>query len=145
MSFPPPKKKPGIGLLIGIGPAGRDSGPPMPKKYSTPGTEQGPPPRPNHQEPDQDEKPMAGRGGGAGGGVQIGPEDVEYKSGDLCGKCAHMGGDGMCMKYQFPVDEEGHCEAGFEPAGGQGQGGPGEMEPDQDDMSNGGGAGAWRG
>lgn len=54
----------------------------------------------------------------------VGPEDVDYSSGDLCGSCEHMGEDGNCSKYGFPVSQDGHCEAGYEPKGGE----PGEQE-----------------
>lgn len=43
------------------------------------------------------------------------PADVDYSANDLCGSCAHMGEDGSCVKYRFPVEESGHCAAGYEP------------------------------
>ena len=94
-------KKP-LGIMIAVGKPG-----PPPPKFRVGGDE---PPSKAEPEPDQDDRnrPQVG-------GYQVGPEDVEYKSGDLCGSCAHMGNDGNCMKYGFPVDEQGHCEAGYEP------------------------------
>lgn len=55
------------------------------------------------------------------------PQDVDYSANDLCGSCAHMGEDGSCVKYKFPVEETGHCAGGFEPreAEGGGEGGLG--------------------
>ncbi len=64
--------------------------------------------------------PMEGSepsGGEAGG---ISPEEVDYSANDNCGTCTNMGGDGNCTKYNFPVEETGHCEAGYESKDGNG-------------------------
>ncbi len=55
---------------------------------------------------------------GATGVKGITPEEVDYSDSDLCGQCLHMGDDGNCDRYGFPVQESGHCEAGFEPLAG---------------------------
>ena len=96
-------KKP-LGIMIAVGKPG-----PPPPKFRAGGDE---PPSKTEMEPDEDDQGKSASG--------IDPEDVDYSSGDLCGSCAHMGGDGNCMKYGFPVDEQGHCEAGYEPKHQQG-------------------------
>lgn len=49
-----------------------------------------------------------------GGEGKICPEEVDYSANDNCGACSNMGADGNCTKYSFPVEDSGHCEAGFE-------------------------------
>ena len=98
-------KKPILGIMIA---SGRPAPPP---KYRERPDEPKPPVAAAHGEPDADEM---GRPRG-GGRYQVGPEDVEYKAGDLCGHCEYMGQQGNCDKYGFQVEPEGHCEAGFEP------------------------------
>jgi hypothetical protein len=53
------------------------------------------------------------------GGSSLSPEEVGYSADDLCSDCAHAEG-GNCGKYQFPISPNGHCRAGFEPQGGEG-------------------------
>lgn len=50
----------------------------------------------------------------SGGDGKISPEEVDYSANDTCGTCANMGSDGNCTKYSFPVEDSGHCEAGYE-------------------------------
>ncbi len=69
-------------------------------------------------EPDPADPMEGAEGEGASGGIS--PEEVDYSDNDLCETCSNMGHDGTCMKYGFPVDKTGHCEAGYEPKGGQG-------------------------
>jgi len=108
-------KKP-LGLMIAIGKPG-----PPPPKYKAGGDE--PPPKAApapQQEPDQDD-----RGRSPGG---ISPEDVNYQAGNQCGGCAHMGQDGACVRYGFPVTEDGNCLSGYEPKHQQQMGGQEEQE-----------------
>lgn len=101
--------RPGGGLLValGIGKKKPESGPPSYKSDPMdPGEAT------ETQEPDADTDDQAGGG-------MISPEEVDYSDNDLCETCANMGQDGNCIKYNFPVDKTGHCEAGYEPKGGE--------------------------
>lgn len=108
-------------LIIGMG--GKPKGKMKPSM--------GPPPNPFAKKdalPPAAKAPMAAKPKmGAGAGVALGdekeaaadgdetlsPVDVGYGVG-ICRTCAHMGEDGMCVKYKFPVEEEARCIGGYE-------------------------------
>lgn len=95
-------KKPGLDVAIIAKPhrPGADLSAPGPLEH-------GAPPAPGDNDGDEQE-PDGDEGG-------VGPEDVGYSDNDLCETCKNMGQDGNCSKYNFPVDQTGHCEGGYEP------------------------------
>lgn len=137
----------GVGLLIAMKPS---SGPPPPRfgGGGSPKPPSGPPeqigapqrreptPRPNpNLNPNPNPNPAPDNGGGGQGGGQgghVGPDEVDYSSNDLCGTCEYNHG-GSCAKYGFPIDDTGHCEAGYEARGGQGEMGGQEAEGSAED------------
>jgi hypothetical protein len=60
-----------------------------------------------------DESPEEETAEGAGG--QLSPDEVNYSSGDLCESCSNMNPNGQCDLYHFPVEPDGHCQAGYSP------------------------------
>ncbi len=104
-----------VALGLGKPKGGGDSAPPSYKSAPAPDPSQGGDPTSTEMATD----PMEGIEGTGGAGA-ITPEEVDYSDNDLCETCANMGADGMCTKYNFPVDKTGHCEAGYSPMGGGG-------------------------
>lgn len=104
------KGKGGVGVLIAMKPS---SGPPPPRfgggKPEPKGDDPAPSPVVEATPRAQPQLERAGAG--------IGPDEVDYSDNDLCGSCEYNQ-QGQCSKYQFPVDDTGHCEAGYEPRGG---------------------------
>lgn len=103
---------PGLMLAIGLGRKKDDSAPPSfrPKSGDS-----------------QDTTTVLGDDTASGAGID--PAEVDYSEDDLCGSCIHMGTDGECQKYGFPVTENGHCEAGYSPRGGGMAERSGEISP----------------
>ena len=94
-------------IAMGLGKPKGDSSAPPSYKSSPPDDTTLDPTDPADTPPD----PMAGGG-------TITPDEVDYSDNDLCETCSNMGADRNCTKYNFPVDKTGHCEAGYEPKGG---------------------------
>lgn len=112
------RDKPGMMIMVGLGkPKGSPSQPPpgpvgRPAKAVPPKPKLGKAPAPDApQEPDADDMNRP-EGGGS-----VSPEEVNYKSDDLCQDCVHFDGSN-CNRYGFEASPNGHCAAGFEPKGG---------------------------
>lgn len=96
--------KKGMDVMIAVKPhrgalGGGDIG--SPRGIDDPGAEADNPDTDPAEEPDADDQ-------------QLSPDEVCYSEHDLCESCAHNS-SGTCSKYHFPVDDTGHCAAGYEP------------------------------
>jgi len=102
------KSKPGIAIMMGIGPKPR--GEEAPPKFGADRT-------PASVEESAEEESAEGEGG-------IPPEAVCYRGPEKqCQSCEYMGDDGMCSKLMIQVEPEAGCNL-HEAKGGE----PEEME-----------------
>ena len=86
-----------------------------------------PPPDPDELDESSEAAGMMDEPEPGAGAHELTPKEVGYAAGNLCGSCEYMGEDGSCSKYNFPVTEDGHCEAGYEAKGGEPGAGDDEM------------------
>ncbi len=115
--FPPKKKAPAIGVMIGLGDKG-DSGPSMPPKYKSGGGGDagGPgdspmqkPPAPARSASNQAQEAPGMEQGEDHGQVAATPESVNYSTeAETCQHCEYMQGTD-CTFLKMPVSGGDHC------------------------------------